>query len=189
MRRSLLIVLFSGLGLLAVGSASASAESAALPAFGGIMSFGAIHGPSDPEEFSWEVTVPEEQELVYIDEQHAAFYYTEGQHQAGSITATPAHDGDGSSVPTSLRISEGDILTLIVHHRAGNPAAGGAPFVYPITQGVGWEGGFQTEVVIGPPDEMELREERERIQREEWEVIRRAGRRDAPLPRVATSPG
>lgn len=35
-------------------------------------------------------------------------------------------------------------MTFIVHHRAGNPAAAGAPFVYPITEGPGWEGGYRT---------------------------------------------
>jgi hypothetical protein len=35
---------------------------------------------------------------------------------------------------------------MIVHHRAGNPAAGGAPFVYPI-QGSAQTGGFFTGAV------------------------------------------
>ena len=35
-------------------------------------------------------------------------------------------------------------MTFIVHHRAGNPAAGGAPFAYPITMGEGWAGGYHS---------------------------------------------
>ena len=60
----------------------------------------------------------------------AAVYYTEDERLAFTINAGLAHDAEGSNVPTSLGVSEGNILTLTVHHRAGNPAASGAPFVY-----------------------------------------------------------
>jgi hypothetical protein len=113
----------------------------------------------------------EGQELEQIDEQHAAVYYTEGHHHALDIYAEPAHDAVGSTVPTSLTVTEGDVLTLIVHHRAGNPAAGGAAFVYPISAGDGWEGGFSTIIIQGPKDELELQEEREL--REERERLAR----------------
>ena len=56
-------------------------------------------------------------------------------------------------MPTTLAVVSDDVITLTVHHRAGNPAAGGAPFVYPITSGAGWEGGFQTQYV-DIPDEL-----------------------------------
>ncbi len=181
MRRSLLIAFFTGLGLVAIVPASASAESPTLPPFEALMPFGEIHGPADPEEFSWEVRLAPGQELQDIDEQNAAVYYAEDHVVAFIITPTLAHDAAGSSVPTSLRVSEGDVVTLIVHHRAGNPAAGGAPFVYPIVEGEGWEGGFHTEVVIGPPDEAELREQRERIAREEWEAAQRAAAQQAAV--------
>jgi hypothetical protein len=46
-------------------------------------------------------------------------------------------------VPTSLRL-EGEEVILTVRHREGNPAAGGAPFVYPIVDDTGWSGGFRT---------------------------------------------
>lgn len=52
-------------------------------------------------------------------------------------------------------------------------AAGGAPFVYPVIAGAGWEGGFHTEVVTGPKDEQELREEQERIAREKQAALER----------------
>jgi hypothetical protein len=151
------------LGAFSIGAASASA---ALPVYEGDMSFPEIHGPSDPEEYSWEIRLDEGQELQQIDEEHAEVYYTEGHHPAFGIDAEPAHDAVGSTVPTSLTVTEGDILTLIVHHRAGNPAAGGSPFVYPISPGEGWEGGFSTVIIQGPKDERELREERERLARE-----------------------
>jgi hypothetical protein len=50
-------------------------------------------------------------------------------------------------VPTTLRQTGREQVTLTVHYREGNPAAGGAPFVYPITAGTGWPGGFQTVIV------------------------------------------
>jgi len=47
--------------------------------------------------------------------------------------------------PAPLRPRKEVILT--VQHREGNPAAGGAPFTYPIVSGKGWEGGFRTITV------------------------------------------
>lgn len=134
--------------LLVVGSSSASAEPSGLPAYDGGMTFARIDGPAGPEEYSWEVQLHEEQELKQIDERHAEV--SEGEHPAFNIVAEPAHDAEGSTVPTTLTVSEGNVVTLTVHHRAGNPAAGGASFVYPVTAGVGWEGGFQTYYVDIP---------------------------------------
>jgi hypothetical protein len=131
----------------------ARASDPAIPPYDGDMSFPMINGPTDPEEFSWEVVLGEDQELESIDDQHAQVFYTEGHHPAFDIFATASHDADGSSVPTSLSVSGGDVITLTVHHRAGDPAKGGAPFDYPINAGRGWEGGFTTQIVAGPPAE------------------------------------
>jgi PASTA domain-containing protein len=168
MRRGLFVGVVA-LVLMAAGLIPASAV--ALPPYGGAMSF-QIEEPADPEEYSWEVGLAAGQELQAIDEQHAAVYYTEGHVRAFTITAESAHDAVGSTVPTSLSVSNGNVITLNVHHRAGNPAANGVPFVYPVVAGQGWEGGFQTEIVTGPKDEQELREERERKAREEREAAR-----------------
>lgn len=154
------------------GSASAGGESG-LPPYNGVMTFGAIHGPSDPEEYSWEVILGEGQSLKSIDSQSAQVEYEDGT-RAFLIQVEAAHDANGSTVPTSLSVSEGNVITLSVHHRAGNPAAGGAPFVYPITPGLGWDGGFHTEIIPRPKDEQELREERERQAKEEWEATQAA---------------
>jgi hypothetical protein len=121
------------------------------------MSFAAIHGPEDADDYCWEVQLAEGQELRQIDDQHAAVFYTEPEHQAFGIEAAAAHDAEGTAVPTTITVSGENLITLTVHHRAGNPAAGGAPFQYPVIAGVGWEGGFQTELVQGPPAETELR--------------------------------
>jgi hypothetical protein len=42
---------------------------------------------------------------------------------------------------------KGPVVTLVVHYRTGNPAAGGAPFAFPIMGGTGWEGGFWTSSI------------------------------------------
>jgi hypothetical protein len=120
------------------------------------MTFAQITGPAGPEDYSWEVEMSEDQELRQINDRMAAVYYAD-EEVAFSIAAATAHDVEGSSVPTTLGISEGNVVTLTVHHRSGNPAAGGAPFVYPISVGPGWAGGFQTQYVDIPdeprPDE------------------------------------
>jgi hypothetical protein len=135
------------------------------PTYDGLLSFRTIMGPADPEGSSWRVELQPGQELRAIDDQHAEVYYEDG-HMAMSLQAEPAHDAHGAAVPTSVTVSDGDVVTLTVHHRAGDPAAGGAPFAYPITPGPSFEVGYSTVIVTGPDDEQKLREERERIARE-----------------------
>lgn len=124
------------LGVVCV-PAPASAEPS-LPTFDGVMSFPAIQGPLDPEEFSWEVELSDGQVLQLVDSQHAMVYYTEGQHPAFGIAVASAHDASGATVPTSLAVSGVNVVTLTVHHRAGNPLADGASFAYPVLPGSGW---------------------------------------------------
>lgn len=151
MRRLVLAIAAAALSLGVVATAAGAAEPP--PPFDGLMTFPAIQGPADPEEFSWEVQVGEGEELRLIDDKHAGVFWVEDDQLARQITAQLAHDADGATVPTTLAVSEGNIVTLTVHHRAGNPAAGGAPFVYPVVAGAGWEGGFQTHIaeVTQPP--------------------------------------
>lgn len=136
---------------LMVAAAPVLAEPS-LPTYDGMV-FSSIEGPSDPEEFSWEVTLDGDQELQQVDDQHAKVVYAGSGVQAFGITAQRAHDAVGSEVPTSLAVS-GNVLTLTVHHRAGNPATGGTPFVYPVIAGAGWEGGFETAQLLMPPPEL-----------------------------------
>jgi len=96
------------------------------------------------------VKLGEGEELRQIDETHAGVFWEDGT-QAMTITAQLAHDAEGVSVPTTLAVIEPNLVTLTVHHRAGNPAAGGAPFDYPVVAGSGWEGGFRTYPVEMPP--------------------------------------
>jgi hypothetical protein len=142
MRRFLLVLLAA----FVLAPASATAE---LPTFDGTMQFQAIQGPDGPEEFSWEGKLGPEEELKAIDERHIGVFWEDGT-QAMTITAIAAHDAIGTSVPTTLAVTQPNIITLTVHHRDGNPAAGGAPFDYPVVAGEGWEGGFRTEQVVMP---------------------------------------
>jgi len=143
MRRTLLVLLVA----FVLAPATATAE---LPMFDGTMQFQEIQGPDGPEEFSWEAKLGQEEELKVIDDRHLGVFWEDGT-QAMTITATAAHDAIGTSVPTTLALTEPNIITLTVHHRDGNPAAGGAPFDYPVVVGEGWKGGFRTELVVMPP--------------------------------------
>jgi hypothetical protein len=166
----------------AVLTSTAVADSASAPAYDGIMSFPAITGPASPEEYSWLVHLAPHQHLQLDADGDAEVAYEEGT-TAFLISPEAAHAADGATVPTSLAVSGSDLITLTVHHRAGNPAAGGAPFDYPVTWGVGWETGYQTPVIIGgPPDETEIREERESVERREREA------HEPSQPAVTTPP-
>jgi streptogramin lyase len=109
------------------------------PLNNGGMIFEAIRDQLAPEEYSYQVELGEEQGLRQIDPQHVGVY-TAGE-LAVTISATPASDAVGTAVPTTLRISEENIVTLTVQYKAGNS---GVPFVYPVMAGSGWEGGFRT---------------------------------------------
>jgi hypothetical protein len=134
---------------------AATAVADSIPPYDGLMSFPDIQGPDGPEEFSWEVELGKEQELRAIDDTHAGVYYTDPEETlAFTITAQLAHAADGANVPTTLAVTQPNVIILTVHHRAGNPAAGGAPFDYPVVAGAGYEGGFQQHTVdMGPPTE------------------------------------
>jgi hypothetical protein len=160
---AILCALVASLAVLAGAAGAASPESSTLPIYDGDLSFPYLHGPTDPDEFSWRLELGPEQEARQVSETEVEVDYARTGHPGFGIEAIDAHAADGANVPTSLLLSEGDVITLIVHDREGNPAAGGAPFAYPILAGQGWEGGFPTSTVIkGPPDEKEIAEARAR---------------------------
>jgi hypothetical protein len=115
----------------------------ALPVYNGGQMFPTIAGPEGPEEYAWEVQLNEEQTLELIDDQHAAVR-SEAGVVAFEIQAELAHDADGKAVPTTLAVTEPNIITLTVHHR-------GASFRYPISAGKAYETGFATVIVELPP--------------------------------------
>jgi len=94
-----------------------------------------ITGPEAPDEYPFRVTLGEEQRLEQATPTEVQVRYGTGQ-LAFTLTANPASDAVGSAVPTTLTLTGPDTVTWTVtwtvSHRAGNPAAGGAPFVYPI---------------------------------------------------------
>jgi NHL repeat len=143
---------------------SSNVDSVIRPLYDGAMTFQAIRNSSGPEAFSWEVQLESGQELKSIDQQHAVVDYA-GGYPAFGLSAVAAHDATGASVPTTLTVSEGKIITLAVeHHKA---AEEGHPYIYPIIAGVGWEGGFQTYSVEMPPPESPEEEEEEKAEEEE----------------------
>jgi hypothetical protein len=151
-----------GICLMAGAPAAYAEAPTPLPPYTGDQSFPAITGPSAPEEYSWVVSVGPHKHLTLVDPQHAEVLYEDGTVNL-VISAHPAHAADGKKVPTTLAVSEEDVITLVIHHREGDPSAAGAPFDYPVTPGEGWEVGYTEPVVIkGPPDEAEIREAEER---------------------------
>jgi hypothetical protein len=151
----------------------APAASASLPVYSGV-GFPTIYGPADAEEFSWEVPLGERQELRQVDDQEIAVYYSNGT-ASWVIIAAPASDAHGVTVPTTIQVTGENVFTLTVHHREGNPAAGGAPFDYPIFDQPGWIAGpSHVEVVfLESADELERRE---RLAKEALEAAKRAAR-------------
>jgi sugar lactone lactonase YvrE len=127
------------------------------PLYEGSMSFAMIRDSLGPESFSWTVRLGFDQVLQQVDDTHAVVMYEEGA-PAFTITAQPAHDAVGTAVPTSLLVTDGNTITYKVHHRAPGPT--GAPFVYPVVGGAGWQGGFmstQGEWIV--PEEATQQEE------------------------------
>jgi hypothetical protein len=107
------------------------------------MTFAAIRDTGGSESFTWEVQLEPGQELKLLDSQHVRVDYSDGIHHAFVITAVPAHDAVGSSVPSELSVV-GKFVTLTVKHHT-------ASYVYPVVAGAGWEGGFQVYHVEMPP--------------------------------------
>ncbi len=136
-------------GVVLLTDAYPNVDSVIRPLYDGAMIFSAIRDSSGPEAFSWSVHLEDDQSIVSIDNQHAVVMWSDGIHSAFGIHATPAHDADGTSVSTELIVEDDQVITLKVKHRQGGP--GGEPFSYPVTAGVGWEGGFQTVQVAMPP--------------------------------------
>ena len=111
-----------------------------------------IRGPSAPEHYGFEMELGPRQELRLISPQEAAVFYRESGIRAFTILATPAHDVNGSTVPTHLSVA-GEVLTLTIEYK-GVSAETGESFVYPIVAGTGWEGGWHggSELIAGEPE-------------------------------------
>jgi hypothetical protein len=135
--------------VVAAPAAAETGNSAPIrPVSEGGFSFPRISGPEAPEEYplQWGPVSPELKLRQVSDQEIVAEYFEYGV-VSYSIQAPPAHDVEGEAVPTTIALSEdeeGPVVTIVVHHRPGNPKAGLAPFKYPILEGSGWEGGYRT---------------------------------------------
>ena len=149
-------------GAAAIASNTATnVDSLTRPLYDGLLTFKTIRDSGASESFVWNINLYPGQETKQIDAQHVEVDYA-GGHIAFTVEAVAAHDAIGTSVATTLSVSNDNMLTLTVQHKA-------KPYVYPVVAGTGWEGGYFETTIPGPPDEQELREERERIAREERE--------------------
>jgi hypothetical protein len=141
MRKIRWAALLCALGCLLVVSSASAGE---LPLYGN--SFPEITEAASPEQYAYRVEVPAGDYLEQISE--TLVEISDGGHELGiPLYADPAHDGRGYTVPTTLSATGPDEVTLTVHHLAGNPNAGWAPFSYPIQPGMGSPYGFPTIVV------------------------------------------
>lgn len=142
-----------------LGVTSACAETGGggtLPTYEGTQ-FPVIYSAADPEAYSWRVELGPRQSLRWVSETEAVVEYPDGT-VAFTIHPEKAHDFEGTNVPTTLEVSEGEVLTVTVHHREGS-------YVYPVTAGEGWTATYKEPVIVkGPPDEKELEEARRRTE-------------------------
>jgi sugar lactone lactonase YvrE len=129
------------------------------PLYSGAQTFTAIRDATAPVAYSWQVSLEEDQTLSLSDSNHAFVRWDSG-HVAFTITASSAHDAIGTELPTTLSVA-GDVLTLNVPHRSPSPAGGS--YIYPVTAGTGWQGGFQTYEVAMPPPELPEEEDSEEV--------------------------
>jgi len=131
------------------GNVAPNVDLVTRPLYDGAMTFTAIRAASAPESFSWQVHLDEGQTVTLKSPTLAEVAYP-GGYVAFTISAVPAHDAVGTTVPTRLSV-DGDVMTLHVEHRSSS-------FVYPVVAGAGWEGGFQTYEIVMPPPEGEVGE-------------------------------
>jgi hypothetical protein len=134
---------------LALDASPAAAEPSGepLPTYDGDLTFPQIASSTDPGEYSWRVEFHGNQTLKSVSDTEAEVDFESG-HVAWMITTPKAHDAHGTEVPTTLEVSEGDVLTLVVHHREG-------AYIYPVQAGEGFVWA-PTTIIVGPPDEAEL---------------------------------
>lgn len=142
MRRALL---GAAIAVLAWAAAPTGAAAEPCPVFATGFFFPTIHGPADPEDYCWTVELASGRTLEQIDERQIAVMTKTGA-EASRISAPSARDATGTEVPTSIALTAENLITVTVHHLAGNPAAAGAPYVYPVSEGAAYQTGPATVV-------------------------------------------
>jgi hypothetical protein len=123
---------------------AASVDSVVRPIFDGVTAFQAIRDASAPEQYSWTVELGEGQTLVETESGQAANVFLSDGTAAMAIIPQPAHDATGANVDTSLSVSEGNVLTLTVHHQSKS-------YVYPVVGGANYKTGYESVTIYTPP--------------------------------------
>jgi PASTA domain len=142
---SLLCALVASLAMAVAPAAAEAPDSAPVRSISeGGFTIAMITGPEAPEEYPILMELGPRQELRQESETRVGIYYKETGVRGFSVESPEAHDAEGATVPTTLEKTGEDEVTMTYRFRAGNPAAGGAPFVYPTTDGPGWSGGWQS---------------------------------------------
>src|SRR3954447_23935071 len=126
------------------------AAEEAIPEFDGTMPFVQIEDAQGPEEFTWRVSLGPDQGLEELSGQKARVFYISDGGDAVTIDVGQAHDANGATVPTSLHVTQPDLITLTVHHRDGSPESGSS-FRYLVIAGSGWQLGTAEPQIIVPP--------------------------------------
>ena len=141
----MLRILCAIVACLAIAATPAAAETTGeIPPYAG--GWPPITGPEAPEGYVYRVELSSQLELVQATPTEVLVKYIDGP-VSYVLYAGSAHDVDGATVPVTLTVTGPDLVTRTIYHREGKPAAGGAPFAYPILDGPGWEGGYRTTSV------------------------------------------
>jgi tripartite motif-containing protein 71 len=119
-----------------------SVDTVTRPLTDGGISFSLIRDASASEHYGFELSLGPDMSLRQIDYKSVAVVYEKENVTAFMVSAVPAHDAIGTEVPTSLSKTGPNLVTLTVAHKSGSP--GGSDFVYPVSGGTGWQGGYQT---------------------------------------------
>lgn len=136
------------LGAGVLGPVALAANPSPIPVYGGDMTFPPIHGPSDPEEYSWEVDLGSRLSLSQVDSKTVGVYHPDGS-EAMLIRAELAHDATGKEVSTTLTLEPPNVITLTVHHRVEG-------VTYPVGAGASFELGHEYVTTYSPPEVPEL---------------------------------
>jgi hypothetical protein len=123
-------------------NSEAETDTVMRPVFDGIMSFEVIRGVDSPEAYSWQVELGPGQYLEQVTDLGIELKYEDGT-SAMLISAQPAHDALGNSVPTTLQKTGSDEITLTVHHK-------GSGARYPVLGGPGFRVEYQAYVTVEP---------------------------------------
>src|ERR1700744_2821314 len=115
--------------VFAVGAAPAAAETG-----GGMSGYSGLDWPTfelsvESESWSLRIALESEQSLRLVSPEEAVI--ERAGVEEGQIVAPLYRDAAGVGVPATLAVSEGDVLTLTVHHHQGT-------YDYPIASEEPW---------------------------------------------------